>query len=297
MIRSMTGFASKTIVITGTDESKSSVSFSLKSLNSRYFDTNCKLPYPLSNWETELIKLFKERLYRGYISFIVQLSNPNIFKGPIEPSLETIKGYLAALDTVQQTFKLPGELEIKNILDLPNIFNAPEKELDSTIKDIFFQVVRKLLDELVAAQEKEGQMLLADMKKRIALMTTHIAEIETALKALMEEQKKKVQQGLEEIGLDDDRYADLKKNALYAYLDKIDIHEEIVRFKSHLENLEHTLHETKQEKGKRLDFILQELGREINTITAKCSDSTISSHAITIKVEVEKVREQAQNIV
>ena len=80
-------------------------------------------------------------------------------------------------------------------------------------------------------------------------------------------------------------------------LNKVDIHEEIVRFKSHLGNIEKQLSSKKVEKGKRLDFTLQEMGREINTITAKCSSSTISSHAINIKVEIEKVREQIQNIV
>jgi len=89
----------------------------------------------------------------------------------------------------------------------------------------------------------------------------------------------------------------MRKNALFALLDKMDIHEEIVRFKSHLKSLHHQLDSAEIEKGKRLDFTLQELGREINTIAAKCSDATIGALAINVKVELEKAREQTQNIV
>ena len=91
--------------------------------------------------------------------------------------------------------------------------------------------------------------------------------------------------------------ADARKSAMYAMLDKIDIHEEIVRFQSHLKNLQDLLNSAGVEKGKRLDFTFQELAREINTITAKCSDSKICEQAINIKVEIEKSREQTQNIV
>ena len=114
---------------------------------------------------------------------------------------------------------------------------------------------------------------------------------------LLKNRKKKVHATLQEIGADENLLADAQKNGLYALLNKIDIHEEITRLNSHLENFITILQQPDAEKGKRLDFTLQELGREINTITAKCSDSTISSHAINVKVEIEKMREQIQNIV
>ena len=114
---------------------------------------------------------------------------------------------------------------------------------------------------------------------------------------MLEQHKNKVHTILQEIGTDESMLAEAQKNTLYTTLDKIDIHEEIIRFKSHLHNLAQGITTDEVEKGKRLDFTLQELGREINTITAKCSDATISTHAINIKVEIEKIREQIQNIV
>ena len=113
----------------------------------------------------------------------------------------------------------------------------------------------------------------------------------------MVSQKQKINEALAELENDTSKFAEMQKNALYAILDKIDVHEEIVRFKNHLKTLLASLESSDIEKGKRIDFILQELSREINTITAKCSDATISSHAINIKVELEKAREQTQNIV
>lgn len=296
MIRSMTGFASKNSMLT-ICQTKVTIAMSLKSLNSRFFDTSIKLPYPLSNLETDFITLFKNKLHRGYISFNVHISNPNAFKGTVEPSITTIKSYLSALDTIKKTFDLEGTLSIANLLLLPNIFNAEEQELDAASKKIVFDAMNQLVEELIRAQTQEGETLKKDIQERIAVIAQEIQSIERAFESVMTNQKQKVADAITDLEKDTSKFAEMQKNALYAVLDKIDVHEEIVRFKSHLKNLSASLEGATIEKGKRIDFILQELAREINTITAKCSDATISSHAINIKVELEKAREQAQNIV
>ncbi len=154
-----------------------------------------------------------------------------------------------------------------------------------------------LIDELIEMQTKEGQALKKDIIARVAIIDKEIKAIEIAFEALMISQKQKVNEGLAGLEKDASKFAEMQKDALYAILDKIDVHEEIVRFKNHLKTLLISLESQEIEKGKRIDFILQELSREINTITAKCSDAAISSHAINIKVELEKAREQTQNIV
>lgn len=296
MIRSMTGFASKSLILT-INELKVPLSLSIKSLNSRYFDTTCKLPYPISNLETEFIKRFKTQLYRGSITFIVHLSNQNAFKSVIEPSIPTIKNYFNALDTIKKTFAIEGTLSIANLLLLPNIFITEETEIDEKTKTAIFDIIQQLLQELIATQIKEGQALKQDIFERIAIIQKEIDSIEKAFQNVMAAQKQKVSEALAQIEHDTSKLAEMHKNALYAILDKIDVHEEIVRFKNHLATLRTSLESAAIENGKRVDFILQELSREINTITAKCSDGTISSHAINIKVELEKAREQTQNIV
>jgi uncharacterized protein (TIGR00255 family) len=128
-------------------------------------------------------------------------------------------------------------------------------------------------------------------------MDAAITAIEQASLLLAEEQKTKINEAIKTLEVDESQLAETRKNALYTILDKMDINEEIVRFKSHLASLKQQLAAQTPEKGKRLDFTLQELGREINTIAAKCSDARIGSQAINVKVEIEKVREQVQNLV
>ena len=297
MIQSMTGFATKTITLSLSDKSKINVSLSLKSLNSRFFETTCKLPYALSNLETELVKLFKKKLLRGQVYFTIQLSNQAAFKGAVEPSLNVIENYLQAIKTIKEKFKLQGEMSLSDLLQLPNVITVEDRDLDDASKQKIWQATDELIDEVIAARNQEGAALKKDLEQRIIVMQQEIDQIEKASLILIEEQKNKVNQAIQEIELDESKLAETRKNALYAILDKMDIHEEIVRFQSHLKNLGEQLKASSVENGKRIDFTLQELAREVNTITAKCSDAAIGTRAINIKVELEKAREQTQNIV
>ncbi len=296
MIRSMTGFATKSLILT-LNESKIPLTLSIKSLNSRYFDSNCKLPYSLANLETDFIRVFKSKLHRGSITFTIHITTHNAFKGTVEPSITTIKSYLSALDTIKKTFAIEGTLSIANVLSLPNIFTTEEQEIDEVSKKMIFDTTNDLINELIAVQVKEGQALKKDIIERIAIIDKEIKIIEVAFEALMIAQKQKINEALASLEKETGKFVEIQKDSLYSILDKIDVHEEIVRFKNHLKNLLSSLESSDIEKGKRIDFILQELSREINTITAKCSDGTISAHAINIKVELEKTREQTQNIV
>lgn len=296
MIRSMTGFTTKSVMLSLRDL-KVPLSLSLKSLNSRYFDANCKLPYPINNLETEFIRLFKENLLRGSITFTIHVGNPNAFKGAIEPSIPTLKNYFAALETIKKTFAVEGTLSIANVLMLPNIFITEEIELDEQSKKIIFSVTQEMVQELIQIQTKEGTALQQDILARIAVISKEIEAIEKAFEQVIAQQKQKINETISVLEKDTSKFAEAQKDSLYTLLDKLDVHEEIVRFKNHLKNLKAYLTTADIEKGKRIDFTLQELSREINTITAKCADSVISAHAINIKVELEKAREQTQNIV
>ncbi len=297
MIRSMTGFATKSLVFTLEDGSKAQVAISLKSLNSRFFEVTCKLPYPLSNLETEITKLLKQHLYRGHIYFTINTNTPNAFKSVVEPSLSIVHEYLHAIDIIKKDCKLEGSLTLDNILQLPNVFNLAEKSLDAASTELILQTTKQLIDEVIETQEVEGKTLHEDITQRIAIMQKEIETIEHNSAGLMEAQKEKLHAALKEMTEDETKANDFHKNTLYTLLDKMDIHEEIVRFKTHLKSLTAHLKSDSIEKGKRLDFTLQELAREINTIAAKCSDATIGSLAINVKVELEKAREQTQNIV
>ncbi len=302
-IQSMTGFASKTFVLALDAQNKSNVSMSLKTLNSRFFETNCKLPNAISHLETSIIKELQKALHRGYINLVIHMDNPNIFKGAVTASMNVIDNYVHALSTIKKKYQIDQEIKLDHILELPNVFVVEDQPIDERTAQKIFDALHDLIAQVNLARSVEGAALRADLEARIALMAQEIVAVEEQSKLQIEAQKKKVQEAIAEISSDhatdesQDKIAEARKNALYVMLDKIDIHEEIVRFKSHLKNATKILTDANLEKGKRLDFTFQELAREINTISSKCSDAIIGSHAINIKVEIEKAREQSQNVV
>lgn len=296
-IHSMTGFASKTFIITTPSGERSSISINLKSLNSRFFESSIRLPHALSHLETTLIKQFKETLRRGHIYFNAHLSNPNIFEGSITPVMTLIDGYMDAMKSIKTKYALTDDIKLDNILRLPNIFSKEEQQLDADSTNLILTTVTEVINKVIADRAAEGDTLAIDLDSRINAIKKEMVTITERAHIFVEECKKKVHATLQDIGADDNLLANAQKSGVYSMLDKIDIHEEIIRLNSHLNNVVKILSSQDTEKGKRLDFTLQELGREINTITAKCSDSTISAHAINVKVEIEKMREQIQNIV
>lgn len=297
MISSMTGFASKAFILTSPSGEQSTVSLNLKSLNSRFFESNIKLPSGLSHLETTLVKTFKEKLRRGHIYFSAYLSNPNIFEGSITPAMSVIDSYIVAIKNIQTKYTPSDEIKLDNILRLPNIFSKEEQVIDENSTNQILDAVSELITNVMEERKTEGNTLAIDIENRIAIIMQEMKTISERAHVVVEECKKKVHTTLQELGSDDNLMANAQKSGLYSMLDKIDIHEEITRLHSHLDHLIKTLSSQDTEKGKRLDFTLQELGREINTIAAKCSDATISTHAINVKVEIEKIREQIQNII
>jgi uncharacterized protein (TIGR00255 family) len=292
----MTGFASKTFAIPLEKGSQGSLTISIKSLNSRYFETTFKLPHYLSSLETDITQVLKNQLKRGHIFFNINVSSVFLTKGTVEPSLDLVQGYLNAIEKIQKKFKIKGDISISEIIELPNIFATEEKNIDEQLKALIMSSTSKVADELMQARSKEGATLLQDLQQRCTVIEKEMRAIEKNSEKLMKQRKEEIGKELAALKLNSDSH-DAQHMTLYNELNKIDIHEEIVRFKSHLENMQALFKSKDSEKGKRLDFTLQELAREINTIAAKGSDATIGSSAINIKVELEKIREQAQNIV
>lgn len=293
----MTGFASKTLALTTATGEKANISISLKTLNYRFFETTFKLPYFLSSLETKLIKMCKQKLTRGHVYLTVHASNSSLFRSGVQPALAVVQGYVDAINEIKKRCGITQDITLDHILPLPNVFVVEESELDEQVERSILAAIDALIDAVIAARKMEGETLLRDLYARLDAMTHEINAIEVAYQQLMNAQKEKINRMLQEVAGDENAQLTAKQEAMYALLDKMDIHEEIIRFKSHVHDMREQLAADTAEQGKRLDFTLQELGREINTITAKCSDATISKRAINTKVEIEKAREQVQNIV
>ncbi len=297
MIASMTGFVSKTAVLAISRTQQVTLSISLKTLNSRFFETTCRLAQALAPLEMEFIKKAKQHLYRGQLYLNMTLSDPNCLRQEVDIPPTIIKGYLSALKKIQRQLKIPGTLTINDVLRIPNIFVAEEMPMSIELKNRILKIFDEALAELLITREAEGKALKKDLEKRVSLMNEYIDQIKELYKKAVKLQQEDLNKEVANLKKIDKDLANLQQVHLYQELDRTDIHEEIIRFKTHLESFSTVLNNKQYEKGRQLDFIVQELGREVNTIAAKCSDSIISSHAISIKVELEKCREQIQNIV
>ena len=294
-MRSMTGFANKKATLT-IDNNKIHTTVSLKSVNARFFECSCKFPYALHHLETKFIKHLKKDLHRGHVFMSINVSDQSALKGTITASIPIAKNYATVAQEIQKETNVGGTFTISDLVDLPHVFSVEDQLIDDQMNEQLTALVDETIKALIVEQEKEGKALHTDLMQRIELEQKHMDEIEILHEAFMAHRKKEILGELQTYTSEND-VIEARKATLYYLLDKIDIHEEIVRFKSHLASLRHLLDAPSIEKGKRLDFTLQELGREINTIAAKCSDATMGARAIDIKVELEKAREQTQNIV
>lgn len=298
MPSSMTGFASKTSTISISGE-KIDTSISLKSLNSRFFEATCKIPGVVSHLETEIIKILQQKLIRGHVYLTLHIKNTSMLKPTVNANLLTLKSYIDAVESIKKNFNIKDPINIHDIITLPNIFEIEDPESSKSFDKKILECIDSLVDDLKKARETEGLALKKDISKRIASMAKEIESISKNSEKLMEQKKEEISTMIQKIETEEnssESSSDLRKSHLLITLDKLDINEEIVRFKSHLQNMSALL-ELKDEIGKKIDFTLQEMAREINTIAAKCSNAKISSKAINIKVELEKAREQSQNIV
>lgn len=297
MVQSMTGFASTTITLT-TPSGAVPATLTIKTLNNRFFDMNCKLPYALSHLEPEMIKIGKKYLHRGTAYCSLYISNPHALKAEVFPSLALAQGYMKAIASMQETLKIPGTLTISDFITLPHLFEAAEEANIANNGTLVMTALEELLKILVATRVKEGAALAKDLETRMAIIGEQVTLIEPRAAAVSAQRKEAFLQELApllERATQEVRDAHLQ--ALYTTLDKIDVNEEIVRFKNHHTTFLQTLHDGQEQKGKKLDFILQEMFREINTLNAKLPDAFASGPIITIKVELEKAREQVQNLV
>src|ERR1700733_1746987 len=215
---SMTGFASKTFVLTTPSGERSSISINLKTLNSRFFETSVKLPHGLSHLETTFIKQFKETLRRGHIYFSAYLSNPNVFEGSISPAMTIIDGYMKAMEQIKTKYQLSDTIKLDNILRLPNVFSKEEQQLDAESTNQILNAVTELINNVIEDRGVEGDKLSLDIHNRIAIIRKEMVTITERAHVFVEEWKKKVHATLQEIGTDENLIANAQKSGLYSML-------------------------------------------------------------------------------
>ena len=280
MIKSMTGYGRAQGICDGLD-----ISFEIKSVNHRYFEFSSKVPRSYSFLEEKLKSFVKERVARGKIDCYLHITE-----------LEAEEGYLKALVELENTYTLRNDVSVMQLARFPDVLVVQKAEADEeAVWNAVKPFVSEAIDRFVQMRSAEGEKLKADVLERSRLILDNVAYIEErspiTVKEYTERLSARIREVLSDTSIDEARI--LTEAAIFA--DKVAVAEETVRLRSHLSQLAQML-DGNDAVGRKLDFLVQEMNREANTIGSKCQDVNVTKRVLDIKSEIEKIREQIQNI-
>ncbi|WMM26762.1 YicC/YloC family endoribonuclease [Tissierella sp. MB52-C2] len=292
MVKSMTGF--------GRGEFSNelyNLKVEIKGVNHRYNDIIIKMPRHISYLEEKIKKIIKKEIHRGKIDVYINLDYINESAINIKVDVPLARTYKSALEHLSTELNLTEGVKLFNILGLSDIIKTERKELD---EDIIWSCLKEALDiavkDIMSMKELEGEELKEDMLSKLHTIENIILDIEERSPLVVLEYKDRLRERIrelldKEINIDEDRIT----SEVVIFADKCNINEEVVRLKSHIKQFISILNENNS-IGKKLDFLIQEMNREINTIGSKANDVLISQRVVEAKAELEKIREQVQNV-
>ena len=290
-VKSMTGFGRSEV------ENEGRVwTAEIRCVNNRYLDLKMKLPRGYNSLEEKIRKKVSKLHVRGRVDLFLSVSGDFSDLQEVKVNAELAKGYHTALKKLAETFHLPLELSAKNLATFPEVITREQKEDDlELIWPLVETVIDLALDNCTGMRSQEGEVLARDLQSRLDIFTATINTIEKDIPVLLEERQKNLGERLEKllgnVQLDPTRLA--QEVAVLA--DKTDVTEEIVRLRCHISQFSSFLQEPGG-VGRKLDFLIQEFLREVNTLASKINDASIAHHTVDLKSELEKMREQVQNI-
>ena len=292
MIRSMTGYGKQSLNIDGRE-----YQIEIKSVNHRYLDINIKMPKTLSYLEETVKKEISEKIKRGKVDVFITYENNSKEGRNITINKELAKLYIEQLKELAEEEKISSNIEVMEIAKFPDILTIKADEEDEKIKQEITQVTTEATNKIVEMKAIEGEKIAQDLLQRISKIENKIMEISSKSTGLIEEYVVKLEKRIQEIlkteEIDKSRIA----QEVVIYADKCSIQEEITRLKSHIYQFRNLITNNQNETiGKKLDFIIQEMNRETNTIGSKANNLEITNGVIDIKTEIEDIREQIQNI-
>ena len=269
----------------------------IRSVNNRFIEINTRLPKAYVDLEQPLKKLIKTHCSRGSISLTISLGNSNEGSGEwdVKPNLPLATQYVDALNQIRDSLGIEGEIDLKSVAGLRDIIKIEPVTLDPAKKDLILNITTEVLASLKKMRVEEGENLKKDLAQRIDTIENHAAEIESRHPEVIKEYQEKLNERIKTLneGLDLDETRLAQEAALLA--DRSDVTEEMTRLKSHLNQFRNFFN-ANEPIGRKLEFITQEINREVNTTGSKSSDMISSNRVIEMKSELEKIREQVQNI-
>ncbi len=291
MIKSMTGFGRCEVL---KDSRKFTVE--LKSVNHRYLDVNIRMPKKLNFFETSIRTLLKSYADRGKVDIFITYEDLSQSQVSVKYNAALAAEYLKYLNQIAEEFSLDNDVRVSTLSRYPEVFTMEEcSEDEDELWNGLKEALEGAFSQFVEMRTKEGERLKEDILLKLDLLSEQIRFIEERSPQIIAEYRTKLEEKmrelLEDTQIDDNRIA----AEVILFADKICTDEEVVRLKSHIQHMKETLEESNG-IGRKLDFIAQEMNREANTILSKANDLDISNRAISLKTEIEKIREQIQNI-
>lgn len=291
MLKSMTGF--------GRYEAESperKITVEMKAVNHRYCEISMRMPKKLNFFEAGIRNLLKQYVSRGKVDVYITYEDYSEGKACVKYNQEIADEYFNLLKGMSEHFKLDNDVKISQLARFPEVFTIEEQTTDETeLWGHIEEAVKKAAEKFVATRIAEGEQLKNDLFAKLDGMNSMIDYIEERSPRIIEEYRKKLTDKVSELLGDTKIDEGILATEITIFADKICVDEETVRLKAHIKNMKDTLHEA-DNVGRKLDFIAQEMNREANTILSKSSDLDITNTAINLKTDIEKVREQIQNI-
>ncbi len=291
MIKSMTGYGSGTATAEG-----KAFTVEVRCVNHRYSDFNIKCPRVYSFAEEEIKRLAGRTIARGKADIYVTVENDGACGGEVVADVELARGYHEGLVHLAQELGLSYEPNVRDFLRVPDVFIVEKlQDDDDAILVAVREAMTAALEGFDAMRRAEGERLYLDMSARLDVVAELTEKIEERAPSIVEEYKERIEarmrQILEEIPYDESRL--LSEVAIFS--DRVNVNEEIVRLKSHISQMRKML-SSAEPVGRKLDFLIQEMNREINTVGSKSNDLDTARMVIDVKAEIEKLREQCQNV-
>lgn len=268
----------------------------ISSVNNRFLDISARLPRQYSLLEHKLRELFNTRLTRGKISVYVGFNESDTAPGKFLLNRIAARKYVGQLAQIKKELRLTGDITVRELLMLPEVIEPePDTPDENLVWSGIKKAAEKALVQLIAMRRREGLAMARDMKQRLKVINRLINEINRNSSRIVEKYRKKLATRIDELlhkqVVDPER---LEQEVAF-FAERSDISEECTRFLSHIDQYKSSV-DAREPVGKRLNFILQEMNREANTIGSKSFETKITTAAIALKEEIEKLREQAQNV-
>ncbi len=291
MIKSMTGYGRAVETVNGRE-----FTVEIRSVNNRYLDCTVKLPRAVSFAEDAVKQAVKAAVSRGKVDVYISMKSESAEDTTISLNKVVLEGYLAAMEQMVREYPVTNDISVSLLSKMPEVFTLERSEVDEQqLQQDLLQAVGVALKNYDAMRSTEGVALDGDLRKRGQAILEMVAQVEAGNTQTVVDYRTRLENKLREVlasaNIDESRI--LTEAAIFA--DKVAVDEETVRLRSHLQQM-NTMLDGGGAVGRKLDFLLQEMNREANTIGSKCTDVRLARIVVDIKAELEKIREQTQNI-